>query len=127
MKSQVTVVAKASAKVPFTVDDYIAAVDPAAQPLLQEIRRVVQRAVPQAQETIAYKMPAFRQGRIFMYAAAFKRHIGVFPPLKSDDALRAELQPFANEKGNLRFALDKPIPFDLIERLAKALAVQYGR
>ena len=109
------------------VDAYIAAADGAAQPILQKIRQLVHQAVPGAQETIAYKMPAFRQGRVFLYVAAFKHHIGVYPPLTTHDALRHELQPYANAKGNLRFALNQPMPYALIARVAHALAAQYAR
>ena len=109
------------------VDAYVTAADANVRPILQRIRRIVRRAVPDAQETMGYKMPAFRRGRIFLYVAAFKKHIGVYPPLTTDEALRGELSPYANEKGNLRFPLDQPMPYDLIARVAEALAVQYSR
>ena len=105
---------------------YLAAASPEARPILQEIRRVVQAAVPDAQETMGYKMPAFKRGRIFFYFAAFKQHVGVYPPLTSNPRLQKALQPYANEKGNLRFPLDQPMPYDLISRLAVALAAQYA-
>ncbi|HSW06406.1 iron chaperone [Aquabacterium sp.] len=110
---------------PNDVDSYIAAAAPAAQPVLREIRRIVKQALPQAQETISYKMPAFRLQRTFLYFAAFKRHVGVYPPVTQDAALAAELRPFANDKGNLGFPLDQPMPYELIARVAVALAKQY--
>ena len=88
---------------PTTIDDYIRAAAPAARPVLREIRRVVRAAVPDATETISYRMPAFRARRVFFFFAAFKEHIGIYPPLKTDAKLAKELRPFANEKGNLRF------------------------
>ncbi len=109
------------------VDAYVIATDANVRPILQRIRRIVRQAVPDAQETMGYKMPAFRRGRIFLYVAAFKKHIGVYPPLTSDEALRGKLRPYANEKGNLRFPLDQPMPYDLIARVAEALAIQYSR
>ena len=109
------------------VDAYIAAADPAVQPILQTLRRTVHQAVPDAQETIGYQMPAFRQKRNFMYVAAFKKHIGIYPPLAGRAAFRLELQPYANAKGNLRFPLNQPMPYELIARVAQALAVQYSK
>ena len=109
------------------VDEYVIAAEPAVRPILQRIRRIVRQTVPDAQETIGYKMPAFRRGRIFLYVAAFKNHIGVYPPLTSHEDLRKDLRPYANEKGNLRFPLDQPMPYDLIARVAEALAAQYSR
>lgn len=109
------------------VDEYIAACAPAARSALAEIRRVCGTAVPEAEETISYKMPALKLRRTFFYFAAFKNHIGVYPPLTDDKDLIAQLEPFANEKGNLRFPLGQAIPYELLARAATALARQYGR
>ncbi len=104
-----------------TIDDYIAAADEGVQQILQEIRRRTAAAVPDAQETISYQMPAFKRKHVFFYFAAFKQHIGIYPPVR-DPELAAEVAPFANEKGNLRFALNRPIPYDLITRIAVSQA-----
>jgi uncharacterized protein YdhG (YjbR/CyaY superfamily) len=54
-----------------------------------------------------------------VYFAAFKAHIGLYPPVSGDAAVEAAIAPYAGEKGNLRFPLDKPIPFKLVERIVK--------
>ena len=69
-------------------------------------------------------MPAFKLSRIFIFYAAFQKHIGVYPPLHADPDLVAELTPYRGEKGNLKFPLDQPMPYNLIARVAKALADQ---
>ncbi len=107
------------------IDDYIASASPHAKLILEEIRRLIQASVPDAKETISYQMPAFKLGHTFIYFAAFKKHIGVYPPVTTNNALMAELQPFAGEKGNLKFPLDQPMPYELIGRVAVALAQQY--
>jgi uncharacterized protein YdhG (YjbR/CyaY superfamily) len=104
---------------PETIDAYIAAAAPEARPILEKIRALVRAAAPDAEEAISYRMPAFKQGGILLYFAAFKAHIGVFPPVRGDAALEAALAPYAGEKGNLRFPLDRPIPYALIERIAR--------
>jgi uncharacterized protein YdhG (YjbR/CyaY superfamily) len=109
------------------IDDYIAACDPAAQTVLTEIRRAARAAVPGATETISYKMPALKLERTFFYYAAFKRHIGVYPPVTDDQQLIAELKPYANKKGNLAFPLNASVPCALIARVARALAKQYAK
>lgn len=63
---------------------------------------------------------------MFLYFAAFKNHIGVYPPVKGDAKLEKELEQYRGEKGNLKFPLSKPIPDELIARVAKALARAYG-
>ena len=55
-------------------------------------------------------MPAFEQGRIIVYFAAFKTHIGMFPPVRGDSKLERALAPYDGPKGNLKFPLDRPIP-----------------
>ena len=111
--------AKTPPPVPANIDEYIATAAPAARPLLEEIRRVVRAAAPEAEELISYRMPAFRQHGILVFFAAFKHHIGVFPPVSGDARLEQAAQPYAGPKGNLRFPLDRPIPYALIRRIVK--------
>jgi uncharacterized protein YdhG (YjbR/CyaY superfamily) len=54
-----------------------------------------------------------------VHFAAFKKHIGLFPPVRGDAGLEKAVAPYAGEKGNLRFPLDRPIPYGLIERIVK--------
>ena len=110
-----------------TVADYLAALEPAQAKPLRRVLAVVKKAVPQSSRVISYGIPAFKQERVFIYCAAFKRHIGIYPPVRDDAKLRAALEPYANAKGNLSFPLDEPMPMALIARVAKALAKQYAR
>jgi uncharacterized protein YdhG (YjbR/CyaY superfamily) len=100
-----------------TIDEYIAASAPEAQAILTQIRKTVRAAAPEAEELISYRMPAFRLRGILVYFAAFKAHIGFFPPVSGDASLEKALSPYAGPKGNLKFPLDQPIPYDLIKRI----------
>jgi uncharacterized protein YdhG (YjbR/CyaY superfamily) len=104
---------------PKTIDEYIATCSTSAQPILERIREVVRDAAPKAEEVISYRMPAFKLNGILLYYAAFKNHIGLYPPIRGDARLERALARYAGEKGNLRFPLDEPIPYELIERIAK--------
>ena len=64
-------------------------------------------------------MPAFTQSGILVYFAAFKKHIGLYPPVSGDAAIEKAIAPYAGPKGNLQFPLDQPIPYKLIERIVK--------
>jgi uncharacterized protein YdhG (YjbR/CyaY superfamily) len=101
------------------VDGYIAAAQPAARVALRKIRAVVRAAAPAADEIMSYRIPAFRQGRVLIYFAAFKSHIGVFPPVRGDRALEQAASRYRGPKGNLKFPLDQPIPYTLVERIVK--------
>ncbi|HUG21445.1 iron chaperone [Piscinibacter sp.] len=104
---------------PETIDEYIAAFSPDVQAILQQIRQVVHRAAPDAQEAISYQIPAFKLNGVLVYFAAFKKHVGFYPPVSGDARLEKAVSPYAGEKGNLKFPLDQPIPFNLIERIVK--------
>lgn len=112
--------ARSSRKVD-SLPEYMAKLSSEQSRVLRQVLALIQKAVPAAEPTISYSIPAFRLERVFIYAAAFKSHIGIFPPVR-DAKLRAELKPYANDKGNLRFDLAKPIPRALIARVAKAAA-----
>jgi uncharacterized protein YdhG (YjbR/CyaY superfamily) len=109
------------------IDAYIASASPEVREILQRIRQVVRIAVPPATETISYQMPAFKLDRVFFYFAAFKKHIGVYPPVKADRELQRELLPYRGDKGNLKFPLGESIPYELIGRVASALSREYSR
>jgi uncharacterized protein YdhG (YjbR/CyaY superfamily) len=64
-------------------------------------------------------MPAFFLGRVLIYFAAFKRHIGFYPPVR-DESLKRLLRKNLGPKGNLQFPLSEPIPHALITRIVKA-------
>ena len=102
-----------------TIDEYIDRSAEEVRPILRRIRTTIAKAVPDAVETISYGIPALKCRRIVVYFAAFKGHIGVYPPAKGDAALEKAVAPYANEKGNLRFPLDRRIPYGLIGRIAK--------
>lgn len=108
-----------SRSVPANVDKYIATFPPEVRAVLQRVRQVVREAAPDAQEVISYRMPAFKLSGILVYFAAFKSHIGFYPPIRGDARIEKAASAYAGEKGNLRFPLDRPIPFDLISRLTR--------
>jgi len=104
---------------PGNIDEYIAAFSHEVQEILQRIRRTIQSAAPEAQETISYQMPTFTQNGVLVHFAAFKNHIGLYPPVSGDAGIEKAIEPYAGEKGNLRFPFSQPIPYRLIERIVK--------
>jgi uncharacterized protein YdhG (YjbR/CyaY superfamily) len=114
-------------KIPKTVDDYIATFAPAIQAVLQKIRQTVKAAAPDAEETISYRMPAFKLNGMLIYFAAFQKHIGLFPPVRGDNGLMQAVKPYAGPKGNLQFPFKKRIPYALIRRIVKARVLTMSR
>ncbi len=108
------------------IEAYIAAAPDVAQPILRRIQLLASTTCPEAEEVISYKLPAFKQGRVFFYYAAFKNHIGIYPPVKDDQTLIAKLAPYRGPKGNLRFPFDLDFPYDLIGDVITALHKEYA-
>ena len=107
-------------------EDLFVSVSPEARQRLEEIQRIVEQRVPDAERCVSYGMPAFRKERVFFYFASFKNHIGIYPPVTKPTTLVEELGPFRGPKGNLTFPHGEPLPIELIGRVAEALAHQYS-
>lgn len=108
-------------------EEYFTNSAPEVQLLLVSIQTKVEALLPEASRCISYNMPAFRDKRVFFYFAAFKKHIGIYPPITQDATLIQVLAPYRGEKGNLSFPLNQPLPLDLIGRVAIALHREYAR
>jgi uncharacterized protein YdhG (YjbR/CyaY superfamily) len=108
-----------------TIAEYISACPPKVRPILQKIRGLVAAAAPDAVERISYGMPAFSENGMLIYFAAFKQHIGVYPPVRGDARLEKDLAPYRGPGGNLKFPLDEPMPYPLIKRVVKARLAEH--
>lgn len=102
-----------------TVDDYLAALAGERRQAMEQLRRTIRDAAPQATEAIAYNMPAFRlDGRFFVSYEAYKKHYSLFPWTDLMlETLGDELRPYAAGKGTIRFPADEPIPLGLVRRI----------
>jgi uncharacterized protein YdhG (YjbR/CyaY superfamily) len=109
------------------IDDYIASAAAETRPILERLKRIIKQTVPKATECISYQIPAFKLDKPFIYFAAFKKHVGIYPPVNADAALCWELLPYRGEKGNLKFPLSKPMPYPLIKKVVSALARAHQR
>jgi uncharacterized protein YdhG (YjbR/CyaY superfamily) len=115
---------KTHEKTPASIDEYIAGFPPEIQEILQNIRKVIREAAPQAQEKISYQMPTFYlHGNLFHFAA-FPKHIGFYPVPSGIERFKEELSVYKQGKGSVQFPLDQPIPYDLIRRVAEYRVVE---
>ena len=104
------------------VEAYLAAVPEPARTTLEKLRATIRAAAPKAAtEAISYSIPSFQyKGGLVAYAA-FKNHCSFFPMNASlIDALGEELKPYRTSKGTIQFAVDKPLPAALVEKIVKA-------
>ena len=101
------------------IDTYIAGFPTEVQAVLQQVRAVIREEAPEATESISYGIPTFTWHGKLIYFAGFAKHISVYPAPRGYDEFRDELAAYPGGKGTVQFALDKPIPFDLIRRIVR--------
>ena len=111
---------KAKPKKVETIDEYISEFPKDVQAVLKRIRSTIRKAAPNAQEAIKYQIPTFVQNGNLVHFGAYKAHIGFYPTSKAVVKFKKELSPYAGGRGTVRFPLDKPIPYDLIGRIARS-------
>ena len=113
---------------PATVEEYLAALPDDRREVLEGLRRTIRAAAPDAIETIAYQMPAFRlDGRFFVSYAAFKNHYSLFPASRAVvTALGDEVAPFVAGQGTFRFPAGRPIPLSTVTRIIEVRLVEHA-
>ena len=105
-----------------TVDDYVTALPDDARPVMEEVRRVVHRVVPDVVEKISYQMPTFvLDGLPLVHVAAWKKHLGLYPLPPMDGDLAARVAPYRGAKDAMQLRYDRPVPYDLVERVVAVL------
>jgi len=112
---------------PADIDEYIAGFPEDVQAILAEIRARLHAVVPDAEERIRYGMPALMLGgRYAIHFAAWKKHVGLYPVPELSPALEERLTPLRSGADSVNLVYTKPIPYDLIEEVAAAIAALRG-
>jgi uncharacterized protein YdhG (YjbR/CyaY superfamily) len=103
------------------IDDYLADLEEPKRSTLQHLRQTIHEVVPEAEEGISYKVPAFRlDGTVIAGFAAFKNHLSYLPHSGSVlPALEDQVADYRTSKGALQFPIDSPLPRALVEELIR--------
>ncbi|MBQ6469282.1 MAG: DUF1801 domain-containing protein [Lachnospiraceae bacterium] len=112
---------------PQNIDEYIAAQDETLQPRLREIRAALQAALPEAEERISWSMPTYWKGRNIIHFAASKKHLGVYPGDEAIAAFADDLTDFNVSKGTIRLPYDRPLPEELVRKIAGWCYKKYAK
>jgi uncharacterized protein YdhG (YjbR/CyaY superfamily) len=106
---------------PETVDEYLATLPPDRRAVMEDLRRTIRAAAPDADEVITYKMPGFKSnGRFLVSYDAFKAHYSLFPASQVViDTLGDEVQPYVAGRGTFRFPASRPIPLETVARIVR--------
>jgi uncharacterized protein YdhG (YjbR/CyaY superfamily) len=101
------------------IDEYIAAFPIEVQKVLKELRAVIRKAAPEAEETINYGIPTFSLNGNLVHFAGWKSHVGFYPAPSGIISFKKELSVYECSKGTVKFPIDEPLPLALITRIVK--------
>lgn len=105
------------------VDQYVAALEPEVAETARRIRATLLAAVPEATETCRYQMPAVMFGdRYGLHFGMWKKHVGLYPVGELPEPLASEVAPYRTKVDTVAFQYRDGVPYELIGRIAAALA-----
>src|SRR4029077_17272368 len=104
-----------------SIAGYIAAQPKAVQGALKRVRSAIRKAIPQAEESLSYKIPTYKiDGRVVIYFAGWAKHYALYPSgPKAIARFKKQLAPYQVSKGTIRFPLSEEVPVKLIAAIAK--------
>lgn len=108
------------------IDDYLETLDEPKRATLTRLRDTIIEIVPDAEQGISYRVPAFRlDGKTIAGFAAFKNHLSYLPHSgKVFGQLAEETAGYTKTKGALHFPIDQPLPTELVKRLLEVRMAQ---
>jgi uncharacterized protein YdhG (YjbR/CyaY superfamily) len=104
---------------PKNVDEYLDTLHEDARIILEQLRGIIKKAVPEAEEVISYNMPAFKFHGMLVWFAAFKNHYSIFMRPRILEIFKDELKPYESTKATIKFSLDKPLPVRFVTKIIK--------
>jgi uncharacterized protein YdhG (YjbR/CyaY superfamily) len=110
-----------SKKVTFhSIDEYIGTFPENVQKIMEQLRKTIKEAAPDAGEKISYNMPTFTlNGTYLVYFAGWKNHIAFYGAPRGNSEFKKDLSPYESGAGTLQLPYDKPIPYDLLTEIVK--------
>ncbi len=104
------------------VNKYISNLPIEQQIALERVRQIIKNTVPEAQEYLSYKMPAYHFHGMIGGFAAFKNHCSFFPwDSKTIDVFKDELTGFKTSAGTIQFTPEKPLSEELLQKILRYL------
>ncbi len=102
-----------------TVDEYLATLPEEVKVILDNLRKAIKEAAPEAQEVISYNMPGYKQNGMLVWFAAAKNHVGFYPTASPIIVFKEALKEFKTSKGAIQFPINEPIPIDLVREIVR--------
>jgi uncharacterized protein YdhG (YjbR/CyaY superfamily) len=103
---------------PSNVDEYINQLPETAQAKIKELRAILMKAAPEANEMLKWGKPAFVLKTILFAYSAHKSHLTFVPTGPAIKPFENELSGYAVNKDSIKFQYKDPLPVSLIEKIA---------
>lgn len=105
---------------PNEIDKYISQFPKETQQVLQQVRKAIQQAASEAEESISYGMPGYKlNGKPLVYFAGYKNHVGFYATPSGHKEFATALSKYKQGKGSVQFPLDQPMPLALITKIVR--------
>ncbi|HEX5395025.1 MAG TPA: DUF1801 domain-containing protein [Candidatus Saccharimonadales bacterium] len=102
---------------PETVDEYIAVQPPEARKILVELRKIIKKSAPDAQEKLSYGMPYYSLNGRLLYLGAFKAHVSLFAMPSAVKKFQRELKGYGQTKAAIHFPFGQPLDKELVRKI----------
>ncbi len=105
-----------------SIGEYLASVTGDRRLALERLRKTILSIVPEAEECISYRMPAFRlNGAVVAGFLATTKGCSYFPfSGRTLTTLATDVRGYHQTKGSLHFDPRKPLPASLVRKLLRA-------
>jgi len=101
------------------VPEYISGFPPKQRKLLKQLRSIIRKTAPKAEEVISYGIPGYKYLRTLVYFAGFENHIGFYPGKGPLMVFKKNLAKYKTGKGSIQFPLDQELPQKLIQQIVQ--------
>lgn len=102
------------------IDEYIKMFPENTQTILDKVRKIIRKVIPQSTEAISYGVPTYKvNGKNIIHFAGYTKHISIYPGEMAIEYFKDKLNGYKTSKGTVQFPLDKPIPYDLITEIVE--------
>ena len=101
------------------INEYVLSFPKETQMLLEQMRMTIQKAAPNATESMKYGMPTFELMGNLVHFAAYKHHIGFYPAPSGIIAFKDELKTYVTSKGAIQFPQGQAFPLELIKKIVE--------
>ena len=108
-----------ASKRPTTITEYIRTAPREGQPHLRRLYAILKSVAPEAEEGIKWGTPFFVEPRFLFAFSAHKAHCNFAPTPATLEAFRMQLEKHKTTKGMLQISYNKPLPEDLIRKIAE--------